>query len=88
MPVAEPAKRVLFLGAFRYQLSGTVKMNMKGLLACDESSGLGASGMKIEIVLDIIGPSHHRYCTDDVMGGSAAFSRTIFFLTKLLLLSR
>ncbi|CAD7970302.1 unnamed protein product [Amoebophrya sp. A120] len=48
MPVAEPAKRVLFLGAFRYQLSGTVKMNMKGLLACDESSGLGASGVTLQ----------------------------------------
>lgn len=47
MPMSEPARRFLFLGTFLYQLKGTVKMSMKGLIAVDESSGVGGYGVSL-----------------------------------------
>ncbi|CAD7938012.1 unnamed protein product [Amoebophrya sp. A25] len=52
MPMSEKAKRVFFAGAFRYQLSETVKLSMTGLLACDESSGIGATGVTLQGSID------------------------------------
>ena len=47
MPMSESARRVFFAGAFSYQLSGRVRTVMKGLIAADESCGVGATGVTI-----------------------------------------
>ena len=46
MPITEQARRVFFLGTFGYTLQETVRLSMKGLIAADESCGVGATGMR------------------------------------------
>ena len=40
------------MGTFSYQLQETVRLQMKGLVAVEESSGVGASGCFVRGTLD------------------------------------